>query len=44
MNKSFFRTLRFHSALTIRDPQILVVVEQFGAEIISFYHFLSFKF
>ena len=34
MNQSFFlRTpLRFYSALTILEPQIFLVVEQFGAE------------
>ena len=32
---SFLRTLRFYSALAILEPQIYVVVEQFGAENIS---------
>ena len=36
MNQSFLRTcLRFYSALAILEPQIYVVVEQFGAENIS---------
>ena len=36
MNQSFLRTsLRFYSALTIFEPQIYVVVEQFGAKNIS---------
>ena len=33
MNQS--TCLRFHSALTLREPQIYVAVEQFRAEIIS---------
>ena len=32
---SFLRTLRFYNALAIFEPQIYVVVEQFGAESIS---------
>ena len=32
MNQSFFRRTFFHSALAILEPQIYIVVEQFGAE------------
>ena len=32
MNQSFFLRTFFHSALAILEPQIYIVVEQFGAE------------
>ena len=35
MNQSFFLRTFFHSALAILEPQIYIVVEQFGAENIS---------
>ena len=35
MNQSFFLQTFFHSALAILEPQIFIVVEQFGAENIS---------
>ena len=36
MNQRFLQTsLRFYSALAIREPQIYVVVEQFEAENVS---------
>ena len=35
MNESFFLRTFFHSALAIFEPQIYIVVEQFGAEDIS---------
>ena len=35
MNQSFFLRIFFRSALAILEPQIYVVVEQFGAENIS---------
>ena len=35
MNESFFLRTFFHSALAILEPQVYIVVEQFGAENIS---------
>ena len=35
MNQSFFLRAFFHSSLAILEPQIYIVVEQFGAENIS---------
>ena len=35
MNQSFFHRTFLHSALAILEPQIYMVVEQFGAENIS---------
>ena len=45
MNQAFFRnSLRFYSALAILEPQIYVVVEQFGAENISAFFSNSLRF
>ena len=35
MNQSFFLRAFFHSSLAILEPQIYIVLEQFGAENIS---------
>ena len=35
MNQSFFLRTFFHNALPILEPQIYIVLEQFGAENIS---------